>query len=51
MTQAIMVGKFLGHTQMQSIARYAHLMADPVRQAAGQVAESIAARRRLRRDN
>jgi len=38
-----MVGKLLGHTQAQTTARYAHLMADPVREAAGRVAQEIAA--------
>lgn len=38
-----MVGKLLGHTQTQTTARYAHLMADPVREAAGKVAQEIAA--------
>lgn len=35
------VGKLLGHTQVQSTARYAHLMADPVREAAQKVAQQI----------
>jgi hypothetical protein len=38
-----MIGKLLGHTQVQTTARYAHLMADPVREAAGQVSLGIAA--------
>jgi site-specific recombinase XerD len=38
-----MIGKLLGHTQVQTTARYAHLMADPVREAAGQVSQGIAA--------
>jgi len=38
-----MVGKLLGHTQVQTTARYAHLAADPVRDAANQVASTIAA--------
>ena len=38
-----MIGKLLGHTQVQTTARYAHLMADPVREAAGQVSRGIAA--------
>lgn len=37
-----MVGKLLGHTQVQTTARYAHLMDDPVREAAGKVAQGIA---------
>ncbi len=38
-----MIGKLLGHTQVQTTARYAHLAADPVKHAANQVASSIAA--------
>ena len=38
-----MIGKLLGHTQVQTTARYAHLAADPVKAAADQVASSIAA--------
>lgn len=38
------IGKLLGHTQVQTTARYAHLAADPVRTAADQVSEQIAAR-------
>ena len=38
-----MIGKLLGHTQVQTTARYAHLAADPVRDAADQVASRIAA--------
>lgn len=37
-----MIGKLLGHTQVQTTARYAHLAADPVKEAANQVSESIA---------
>jgi len=37
-----MVGKLLGHTQIQTTARYAHLASDPVKEAANLVAESIA---------
>jgi integrase len=37
-----MIGKLLGHTQVQTTARYAHLAADPVRLAADQVAGAIA---------
>ena len=33
----------LGHTQVQTTARYAHLAADPIRDAADQVASNIAA--------
>lgn len=38
-----MIGKLLGHTQIQTTARYAHLAADPVKSAADQVSASIAA--------
>jgi integrase len=38
-----MIGKLLGHTQVQTTARYAHLAADPVKDAADQVATNIAA--------
>ena len=38
-----MIGKLLGHTQVQTTARYAHLAADPVKDAAEQVASNIAA--------
>jgi integrase len=38
-----MIGKLLGHTQVQTTARYAHLAADPVKTAADQVAGTIAA--------
>jgi integrase len=36
-----MIGKLLGHTQVQTTARYAHLAADPVRSAANSVATSL----------
>lgn len=36
-----MIGKLLGHTQVQTTARYAHLAAEPVRTAADAVAESL----------
>lgn len=36
------IGKLLGHTQVQTTARYAHLAADPVRIAANRVASEIA---------
>ncbi len=36
-----MIGKLLGHTQVQTTARYAHLAADPVRIAADSVAASL----------
>lgn len=38
-----MIGKLLGHTQVQTTARYDHLAAEPVREAADQVAARIAA--------
>jgi Site-specific recombinase XerD len=36
-----MIGKLLGHTQVQTTARYAHLAADPVRLAADAVAQNL----------
>ena len=36
-----MIGKLLGHTQVQTTARYAHLAAEPVRMAADAVATSL----------
>jgi integrase len=36
-----MIGKLLGHTQVRTTARYAHLAADPVRSAADSVASSL----------
>ncbi len=38
-----MIGKLLGHTQVQTTARYAHLATDPIKDAANQVASNIAA--------
>jgi integrase len=38
-----MIGKLLGHTQVQTTARYAHLAADPVKAAAERVSSKIAA--------
>jgi integrase len=38
-----MIGKLLGHTQVQTTARYAHLAVDPVKAAADQVSSTIAA--------
>lgn len=38
-----MIGKLLGHSQVQTTARYAHLAGDPVRTAANDVSSSIAA--------
>ncbi len=37
-----MIGRLLGHTQVQTTARYAHLKTDPIRAAADKVAEAIA---------
>lgn len=36
-----LIGKLLGHTQVQTTARYAHLAADPVRRAAAEVANHV----------
>jgi integrase len=38
-----MIGKLLGHTQVQTTARYAHLAADPVKAAAERISSNIAA--------
>jgi integrase len=38
-----MIGKLLGHTQVATTARYAHLAADPVKAAADHVSAPIAA--------
>ena len=35
-----MIGKLLGHTQIQTTARYAHLFNEPVKQAAGNISSS-----------
>ena len=37
-----MIGKLLGHTQVQTTARYAHLATDPVRSAAEGVSGRLA---------
>ena len=37
-----MTGKLLGHTQVRTTARYAHLAADPVKAAADSVSSSTA---------
>ncbi len=37
-----MIGKLLGHTQVQTTARYAHLANDPVKSAADRIARRIA---------
>ena len=38
-----MIGKLLGHSQLQTTARYAHLARDAVHTAASDVADSIGA--------
>jgi integrase len=38
-----MIGKLLGHTQVQTTARYAHLAGDPVRAAANDISGIISA--------
>ena len=37
-----MIGRLLGHTQVETTARYAHLAEDSVRESADRVADSIA---------
>jgi integrase len=37
-----MIGKLLGHTQVQTTARYAHLASDPVKAAAQRISDEIA---------
>lgn len=37
-----MIGRLLGHTQVQTTARYAHLKTDPIRTAADKVSNAIA---------
>ncbi|ODT77380.1 MAG: integrase [Pelagibacterium sp. SCN 64-44] len=37
-----MIGRLLGHTQIQTTARYAHLKTDPIRAAANKVSDAIA---------
>ena len=36
-----MIGKLLGHTQVQTTARYAHLARDSIQTAATRITESI----------
>jgi len=36
-----MIGKLLGHTQVQTTARYAHLARDSVKASAARIAESL----------
>jgi len=38
-----MIGKLLGHTQVQTTARYAHLARDPVKTAGRRVSDTIGA--------
>jgi len=38
-----MIGKLLGHTQVQTTARYAHLASKPVKDAATKIADTLAA--------
>ena len=37
-----MIGKLLGHTQVQTTARYAHLASDPVKHAATKISDRLA---------
>ena len=37
-----MIGKLLGHTQVQTTARYAHLASDPVKEAATRISDRLA---------
>jgi integrase len=37
-----MIGKLLGHTQVQTTARYAHLASDPLKQAATKISDRLA---------
>lgn len=36
-----MIGRLLGHTQVQTTARYAHMMAEPMTQAASEVTNTL----------
>jgi integrase len=38
-----MLGKLLGHADVKTTARYAHLADDPVKQAASRISNTIAA--------
>ena len=38
-----MIGKLLGHTQVQTTARYAHLASDTVKASGSRIADSIGA--------
>ena len=37
-----MIGKLLGHSQVETTARYAHLARESVHEAAARIADSIA---------
>jgi integrase len=37
-----MIGKLLGHTQIQTTARYAHLASDPMKKAAKKISDQLA---------
>lgn len=37
-----MIEKLFGHTQVQTTARYAHLAADPIKQAATKISDRLA---------
>jgi integrase len=37
-----MIGKLLGHTQVQTTARYAHLASDPIKKAANKISDRLA---------
>jgi integrase len=37
-----MIGKLLGHTQIQTTARYAHLASDPIKAAANKISDRLA---------
>jgi integrase len=37
-----MIGKLLGHTQIQTTARYAHLASDPMKKAANKISDRLA---------
>lgn len=38
-----MIGKLLGHSQVQTTARYAHLANEPIKSAADRIAQTISA--------
>jgi integrase len=37
-----MIGKLLGHSQIQTTARYAHLASDPIKAAANKISDRLA---------